>query len=387
MTSIVRIQSLAFILTWLGSLVVVRTGAAEPPGEPARSAPSSANQSFGYIDLQGRTVIPPTFQDARAFSEGLAGVKLNDKWGYINKAGEWAIQPQFAAARAFSEGLAAIRDADGHWGFIDRRGTLVVPTRFDEAGGFSAGRVRVKSGKRWEYLNANGNRAINQTFAQAEDFSEGVAAVCSDREADLALLAKFRWAGTTCLYGFVDPTGDFVIEPRFYAADSFSEGLAAVKSEGKWGYADKAGRMVIPPQFDEQGKFAEGLALVDGGGLSAAWLLHEGTAFAKRGYIDREGRWVFYTRVRRYLYDSPFSEGVTPFQDSKDAYGYADKAGKIVIRPQFGSAHGFSEGLAAVAGMQGGCGYIDHGGRMILKLPSGCGQGFSEGLAVYEVPR
>jgi hypothetical protein len=29
----------------------------------------------------------------------------------------------------------------------------------------------------------------------------------------------------------------------------FSEGLAAVKVNGKWGIIDKKGKMVIPPQF------------------------------------------------------------------------------------------------------------------------------------------
>jgi hypothetical protein len=54
----------------------------------------------------------------------------------------------------------------------------------------------------------------------------------------------------------------FVIEPQFDRADSFSQGLARVKIDGKWGYIDKTGKLVIQPQFDEADAFSEGLALI-----------------------------------------------------------------------------------------------------------------------------
>jgi hypothetical protein len=220
------------------------------------------------------------------------------------------------------------------------------------------------------------------------DFSEGLAAVCSDSSTEARGLTIWK----TCAWGFVDPSGRFVIEPRFDGASGFSEGLAPVQVSGKWGYADKTGKIVIAPQFEEAGGFSEGLALAEGGGFSGAWLLHEGQAFAKRGYIDRQGRWVFDQRVRRYLYESPFSEGVTPIQDSGDRSGYVDKAGRIVVKPQFTFAGEFSEGLAAV-GTKSGCGCIDHSGRIVFELASGCFKltygrwgRFSEGMAVLEVP-
>ena len=54
----------------------------------------------------------------------------------------------------------------------------------------------------------------------------------------------------------------FAIPPQFEEADSFSEGLARVKSGNKWGYIDKTGKLVIQPQLDEANSFSEGVALV-----------------------------------------------------------------------------------------------------------------------------
>ena len=52
------------------------------------------------------------------------------------------------------------------------------------------------------------------------------------------------------------------IAPRYDDALSFSEGLAAVKTDGQWGYIDTKGNTVIPEQFDIAFSFSEGLALV-----------------------------------------------------------------------------------------------------------------------------
>jgi hypothetical protein len=68
--------------------------------------------------------------------------------------------------------------------------------------------------------------------------------------------------------GFIDKTGKVVIEPQFDGAESFSEGLAAVKvggvngNGGKYGYIDRMGKFAIALQFDEAASFSEGLAAV-----------------------------------------------------------------------------------------------------------------------------
>ena len=43
---------------------------------------------------------------------------------------------------------------------------------------------------------------------------------------------------------------EVIIDPQYEDADSFSQGLAAVKKDGKWGYIDMEGNTVIPFQFD-----------------------------------------------------------------------------------------------------------------------------------------
>ena len=53
-----------------------------------------------------------------------------------------------------------------------------------------------------------------------------------------------------------------LVSPKYEDAESFSDGLAAVKQGGKWGYIDEDGKLVISCQFDKAYPFSEGLAIV-----------------------------------------------------------------------------------------------------------------------------
>jgi len=64
----------------------------------------------------------------------------------------------------------------------------------------------------------------------------------------------------------------------------------------------------------------------------------------------------------------------------KTKYGFIDKSGKFVIKPQFDSAESFSEGLAAV-GMNSKNGYIDKTGKLVIAARYDSAFQFSDGLA------
>ena len=102
---------------------------------------------------------------------------------------------------------------------------------------------------------------------------------------------------------------------RYEAAGSFSQGLAAVKENGRWGYVDRSGRLAVPAKYTSAGSFSEGLAAVRAG----------------------------------------------------EKYGYIDKSGKEVVRPAYEAAHAFHEGLAAVE-KDGKWGFIGKDGTVAAAL-------------------
>lgn len=197
----------------------------------------------------------------------------------------------------------------------------------------------------------------------AELFSEGLAAVMADGERGR------KW-------GYIDPTGQEVIAPKYDNALSFSEGLAAVSTsiEGggsKYGFIDQNGNEVIPCQYDKASSFSEGRARVE----------ENGEGFL----IDQTGSKV---GPCPYYLLSPFSEGFAIV--SEDEYqsgngdtryfGFIDRSGQEITPLQYTNAGDFIEGRAVVARNEK-CGFIDQTGEEVIPCQYDSVYSFSEGLA------
>jgi hypothetical protein len=158
-------------------------------------------------------------------------------------------------------------------------------------------------------------------------------------------------------------TGPTTFAQNVHSAASMAatDDLVPMEQDGKWGYADKNGKVVIKPQFSRAGKFSEGLALVWTGGLPLTDPV--ATSFVKMGYINGTGHWVIHSRLKYYFFDE-FSEGLVPFRQQASVWGYMDRTGKIVIRPQFEWAGIFSGGIAPAL-LDDRCTRIDKTGKVI----------------------
>jgi hypothetical protein len=97
------------------------------------------SEGHGFIDRQGRLVIPLRYTHAQQFTEGLAPVMVESgACGYIDHAGLEVIKLRFKYCRLFSDGIAPV-DVEGGSTFIDRSGRPISATVFDEVGRFRRG--------------------------------------------------------------------------------------------------------------------------------------------------------------------------------------------------------------------------------------------------------
>ena len=310
---------------------------------PVRYSPSPSYPVNG----ESLMVIPPKFEEAQPFSEGLARVKINYKYGYIDKKGNLVIQPQFDWAEPFYDGLARV-SVNRRYTYIDKTGNFIIqPGKYSLHGDFSEGLAPVGSSA-WGYIDTRGNTVIKEKFREAYPFYEALAAV-----------------NTNGKWGYIDKAGTFVIQPEFDSAQPFSEGLARVEINKKHGYIDKTGNFVIQPEFNYASAFSEGLAAVVING-KVGYIDKTGNTIIRPEFKFRAGFTLSSEKYKGKRYEGSFSEGLAPVGINAKL-GYMDKTGNIIIKPEFdpqiffdissASTAQFSEGLALVS-INGKYGYI-----------------------------
>ena len=339
-------------------------------------------------DPRFRWLVEPRWQFDAVFnfSEGMAAVEYFD-WdnpggfdgepehilGYINRQGEIVIPiihghwPEFYGYRGappFSEGLVALQsNAYGGVGVLDTAGNIVVPFSFGSAWVFSEGLMAVMEqhryivdGRAWGYINTSGDLVIDHQFHYAAAFHNGRAAV----------LYQMRW-------GFIDPAGQLVVPHQFELLTGqgndmftprFSEGLAAINigepygfwgdlycPHNRFGYIDLYGELMIPPVFTRAGHFENGIALVTHEDYGEGFINKAGD-FTPGGHMEAQ-----YNRYRKnFSHWRDCSEGFTAvaigdadYSWSRNlSWGFIDEDGQVVIPLEFCEVRDFSEGIAWV---------------------------------------
>lgn len=297
---------------------------------------------WGYVDVDGRTVIPFQYEQALGFSCGLAAVSIDGKWGYIDKKGKIVITPQFAGASMFRENRARVNIggnyyrpylewhiwdgdnywiANGYWQYIDKSGKFISDVKFDDVLDFRDGLAAFRMFKKYGLKDAKGRIVLPAKYDEIDDkFVSGMARVRS----------KGRW-------GFIDESGKVTVRPAFDRVRDFGDGPAAVRVGWKWGYVSKDGKIVVKPQFDDARSFSEQRAAVM---LSPTYNWKDD----RWGYIDTTGKIV----LQPVFQDAgSFSESLAAVCVS-DKWGYIDKSGKMAIKPQYSSVGKFTRGQAEV---------------------------------------
>ncbi|HOD80451.1 MAG: KWG Leptospira [Planctomycetes bacterium ADurb.Bin126] len=91
---------------------------------------NATDEPWGFIDPDNKLVVPMVYQYVWDFSEGLAPVRRNGLWGYVDKKGREVIPPKYSLAHPFDHGAAKVV-REGKIQFIDRTGKTLVETGID----------------------------------------------------------------------------------------------------------------------------------------------------------------------------------------------------------------------------------------------------------------
>lgn len=306
-------------------------------------------EDWGFIDEKGQWFIEPTFEGAKNFVEDIALVKVNGDWQYINLNKELISKDKtYKVKHFFSDGLARVIEKN-KWGYIDKNGEYVISPIYEKALDFKNGLAPVMLNNLWGFINKKGEFVIKPQYLGAKEFENNIGTVLDNKgykyvnrnleifptnkeyEVLHYFVENLAPVKKNKKWGFIDTTGNFIIEPVFEEVDYFSEGLAAVKYKGKWGYILTSGEWYVNPVFDFAKKFKDGMGLV------------------------KEGKIYYYVNKQNQIIgkDSPlelrhyFSDGRARVKHNTD-WGFINKECELVVPFQFYTVKDFKNGLAAV---------------------------------------
>jgi hypothetical protein len=130
---------------------------------------------------------------------------------------------------------------------------------------------------------------------------------------------------------------EWVIKPKYEAITDFSEGVAAVRLNGKWGYATDRGKELLSPEYEVAYPFSEGVGVLAAADHSLVALVDKsGNRIPVREGLKIDSRFA------------AFSEGLLLVVGNGGKWGYLNKSGSLSIPCKYYFAQPFSEKKAAV---------------------------------------
>lgn len=247
---------------------------------------------WGYMDSSGDMILEPQYEEALPFSGKYAVVKIKGVYTLIDSLGDW-----YAIDKVGLEQVEKISTPyivgkkGGKYGIYTNTFHAVTDAIYDDAVLSSNGLCFVKQNGKWGLVNCDGEMVLDFVYddvvrnSRNEAYASGYAVV-KDASGYYIINEKGMQLGETCYagakgmeggllavadqngkWGFTDGTGGTVIDYQYEDAQSFSDGVAAVKRGGEWGYINMDNHVVIEAMYEEVMPFFQGKSIVKNRGM------------------------------------------------------------------------------------------------------------------------
>jgi WG containing repeat len=303
----------------------------------------------GAVNRDGTVAVRPQYDWVGKFSDNRAAVRLGGLYGFVDQEGREIVKPQYRIVDDYKFGFAQV-DVDGKSGLIDRDGKMVIEPKYGFVEAIAPDRFRVLETRQLGGLlggedftgvrsgpTASGGFRISFPL-EAEHAPRGVVDISGRWIEPLGTWPSrpfdkddpsIGWVQRNKLWGLARADGSWLVKPKFEDVGWLNDGLAYVKLSGKAGFIDRTGNFVIEPVFDKAWPFMSGV-----GRTSAE---RDGVV----GVIDKTGAWVFQTSYQQIYFATDFSTG----NNSKtlfgwnfkkdDRWGLLDLDGHVVLDADF----------------------------------------------------
>lgn len=181
--------------------------------------------------------------------------KLNNLYGLVNSKGNIIVQNKYSYIGEFEDNLALMQIKlpyiNGEelklYGFIDSEGKEILTPSYEFVGKRNNNFYVVMKNNIWGLFDVE-----KRQLRIIPDIA--FLGPCRDELCNINVGGNFNLNNmkiTGGLWGYVSVNGQIIIKPIYEKAYLFSEGIAAVKYNGKWGFVNNKGEIVVPCEYDE----------------------------------------------------------------------------------------------------------------------------------------
>ena len=254
--------------------------------------PVVSNGKYGYMNAQGKLIVPAIYNEVAPFQDGLAVVSKEELFGIIDKKNQVIVDFQYDEVSEFTSNRAIVRKGE-KYGLINRSGKLIFPLEFDDISlinqnlytvvqdgkskmynlnfqealfGAGAKNVEINFSKRMSMkhpefelvgeLDQKSNRAVVKIAGQLNYIdSLGKVMLTAPLEwfADALNVAKFTNGFAVFRkkekFGLIDVNGKVIQKPIYEASGPYT-GFWPVKDKGNWALLDVKGKVILPFEYD-----------------------------------------------------------------------------------------------------------------------------------------
>lgn len=235
---------------------------------------------YGYLDRQGKEVIPAKYLQANDFQKDHAVVQISEnEYGLINRDGKITNYYSYPFVGNLGDGLLAFKETqDGKFGYIDKNGHVIIAPKFTWAQPFEYDFAVVNMSEDYtnEYglINKSGNFVISPNFNDINILGKNRLAIGKP------IMKGQPFYGSK--YALATTEGNVLTDYMFTTILPFQKGVASVTTGEKTFFINKNGQTV------------QGLPIINGNGS----LFLEGDVIKANvdqriSYYDRSGNIIW----------------------------------------------------------------------------------------------
>lgn len=284
---------------------------------PRQSLYLSGMGHWAYIGPDGKFIAPPKefekrqIVDASDFSNGRAIVVNKDgKYGMINGDGNYILRPTYkhiSFLPSTNDSLIKTVSNIKRYGYVAQDGKVIAPVQYSKA-------LPFESSATWAYTDGTTcllrNDGTQDTFhgtKHVSAFHNGYGGIAERRK--LALITE---------------DGEILSNYVYSRIGKYSEGLLPAKKKKVFGYLDEGGNWAIEPAFFKAGPFVNGVAAVQYQPM-----------YSKRkfyGYINTNGEYLTKGKLTKA---EDINENGYAIVRKGNLKGVVNSTGKLVLKPQY----------------------------------------------------